>query len=99
MKICRVEGHIWATKKEPSLEGMKFMIVRDLDENDKAQKDCYVAADIVGAGVGEKVLVVAGSTARRAVGGDEKPVDAAIVGIIDDIETERERSEKNKGGK
>lgn len=96
MKICIVEGHIWSTKKEISLEGLKFMIVRDIDENDKPAKECYVACDMVGAGVGEKVLVVSGSTARRAVGADEKPVDAAIVGIIDDIEVERERAEKSK---
>lgn len=96
MKICIVEGHIWATKKEPALEGLKLMIVRDLDENDKPAKDCYVAADMVGAGVGEKVLVVSGSTARRAVGADERAVDSAIVGIIDSIEVDREKAQKTK---
>lgn len=96
MKICIVEGHVWATKKDSTLEGLKFMVVRDLKTDDKASEDIYVAADMVGAGVGEKVLVVSGSTARRAVGGDECPVDAAIVGIIDTIEVDREKAENAK---
>lgn len=96
MKICIVEGHVWATKKEPSLEGLKFMVVRDLEADGSKDDDVYVAADMVGAGVGERVLVVSGSTARRAVGGDERPVDAAIVGIIDVIEVDREKAEKDK---
>lgn len=96
MKICLVEGHVWATKKEESLEGLKFMIVRDLSTDGVADKDCYVAADMVGAGIGEKVLVVSGSTARRAVGEDERPVDAAIVGIIDSIEVDREKNDNKK---
>lgn len=94
MKICIVEGHVWATKKEPQLEGLKFMIVRDLQTNGSAEKACYVAIDMVGAGVGEKVLVVSGSTARRAVGADDRPVDSAIVGIIDSIEVDREQNAK-----
>lgn len=92
MKICVVIGHVWATKKEPSLSGLKFMVVRE----DKDSGDEYVAADMVGAGIGEKVLVVSGSTARRAVGADERPVDAAIVGIIDTPEVDREKSKSAK---
>lgn len=92
MKICVVIGHVWATKKEPSLSGLKFMVVRE----DKDSGDEYVAADMVGAGIGEKVLVVSGSTARRAVGADERPVDAAIVGIIDTLEVDREKSKSAK---
>ena len=91
MTICEVIGHIWATKKEDSLNGLKFMIVRECENT----QSTFVAADIVGAGIGEKVLVVSGSTARRAVGTDERPVDAAIVGIIDSLETDREQ-QKNK---
>lgn len=92
MKICVVIGHVWATKKEPSLNGLKFMVVKD----DSKQGEEYVAADMVGAGIGEKVLVVSGSTARRAVGADERPVDAAIVGIIDTLEVDRERAKTTK---
>lgn len=99
MKICVVEGHVWATKKEPTLEGLKFMIVRNINSNDVAEKEMYVAADMVGAGVGEQVLVVSGSTARRAVGNDESPIDAAIVGIIDSLEVDREKEENKSNAK
>lgn len=91
MKICVVIGHIWATKKEPSLNGLKFMVVKD-----DADGERFVAADMVGAGIGEKVLVVNGSTARRAVGADDRPVDAAIVGIIDTLEVEKEKANTAK---
>lgn len=84
MKICVVIGHIWATKKEPALNGLKIMVVKE----EYSGKE-FAAADMVGAGIGEKVLVVNGSTARRAVGADERPVDAAIVGIIDTLEVEK----------
>jgi len=84
--ICKVIGHVWATKKEESLSGLKLMVVR---EDGKKSGDSFVAADIVGAGIGEKVLVVSGSTARKALGKDELPVDAAIVGIIDSLEIEK----------
>jgi ethanolamine utilization protein EutN len=87
MLICKVVGHIWSTKKEPSLEGFKFMLVQEKGrENDPP----FVAADLVGAGVGEEVLVVSGSTARYAAKDGNAPVDAAIVGIIDTVETEKQ---------
>ncbi|MDR2257762.1 MAG: EutN/CcmL family microcompartment protein [Treponema sp.] len=86
MLICKVVGHIWSTKKETSLEGFKFMTVR---ERDAAAGPVFVAADLVGAGVGEDVLVVSGSTARYAARNGGVPIDAAIVGIIDTAETEK----------
>ena len=81
MQICRVVGHVWATKKEPSLEGLKLMVVEE-----ETHGKTFVAADVVGAGEGERVLVVAGSTARRALGRDDCAADCAIVGIIDPTE-------------
>jgi len=91
MQICTVIGHIWSTKKEPSLEGFKLMLVK---EKDVANAPVVVAADLVGAGVGEEVLVVTGSTARVGAGNygsrtEGAPIDAAIVGIIDTVETGR----------
>ena len=86
MIICRVIGHVWATKKEQRLEGLKLMIVREEDGPKNAKDKVYVAADVVGAGVGERVLVVSGSTARQAFGRDNVPADMAIVGIIDSLE-------------
>lgn len=96
MEIATVIGHVWATKKEGTLEGAKLMIVQP----DKGEP--YVAADIVGAGIGEQVLVVSGSTARRALGSDDCAIDTAIVGIIDTVELDREqqqlaRKEQPKG--
>lgn len=91
MIICTVIGHVWATKKEENLEGLKLMVVQEEDD----KKKNYVAADVVGAGIGERVLVVSGSTARSVFGnrgkGDSVPADMAIVGIIDSLEVDREK--------
>lgn len=93
MLICEVVGHVWATKKQPELEGFKLMVVREAQTNEK-NGNTFVAADTVGAGVGEQVLVVDGSTARRALGGDDLPIDCAIVGIIDTLEVQKEKKKK-----
>jgi ethanolamine utilization protein EutN len=84
MQICQVTGHVWATKKEETLQGLKLMVVES--EEDGLS---FVAADVVGAGIGERVLVVSGSTARRALGADNCAADCAIVGIIDSVELDR----------
>ena len=86
MIICRVIGHVWATKKEPNLEGLKLIVVQ---EDEPKTDKTYVAADVVGAGIGERVIVVSGSTARKAFGNDDIPADMAIVGIIDSVEIDR----------
>ena len=86
MIICRVIGHVWATKKEPRLEGLKLMVVQE----EGNQKKTHVAADVVGAGVGEQVLVVSGSSARSVFGDSNVPTDMTIVGIIDTLEVDRE---------
>ena len=90
MMICKVVGNVWATKKEESLSGSKLMVVQQTDGYDGEDiGECFVAADVVGAGIGECVRVVNGSTARKALGGDHVPIDAAIVGIIDSGEMDR----------
>ncbi len=81
MIICRVGGHVWATKKESGLEGLKLMLVKE-----EGRAPVHVAADVVGAGIGEQVLVVSGSTARKAFGREDVPMDMAIVGIVDSME-------------
>ena len=86
MLIAEVIGNVWATKKESSLSGLKLMIVREIDPDGKPTNNTYVAADVVGAGIGETVLTVSGSTARRALGGDGIAVDATIVGIVDSVD-------------
>ena len=98
MIICKVIGHVWATKKEEALEGIKLMVVQESRTNQKSPST-FVAADRVGEGIGEDVLVVSGSTARRALGRDDLPVDCAIVGIIDTVEVEKEAAQQGKSGK
>lgn len=95
MMICKVIGHVWATKKKDALVGMKLVVVRELDAQLRVTGTPFVAADSIGAGVEERVLVVSGSTARVAAGDNKIPVDAAIVGIIDSLEVDREQA----GGK
>lgn len=98
MIVCKVTGHVWATKKEDSLSGFKLMIVRKMDGTILSD-DEIVAVDMVGAGIGERVLVVSGSTARMAAGSDQAPVDAAIVGIVDTLEVDREFMISTKSGR
>ena len=67
MKVAKVIGNIWATRKEEKLAGLKLLLVQPLDVlTGKAERPPIVAADIIGAGVGETVLVVGGSSARSA---------------------------------
>ena len=60
MLICKVIGHVWATKKEEGLEGLKLMVVQEIDGNGRKKGSTFVAADVVGAGIGEQVLTVSG---------------------------------------
>ncbi|MBN7773810.1 EutN/CcmL family microcompartment protein [Clostridium aminobutyricum] len=87
MKVAKVIGNIWATRKDESLAGLKLMILLPIDLlHEENYHTPIVAADIIGAGVGETVLFVSGSSARSAVGDTAIPVDATIVGIVDDKE-------------
>lgn len=89
MKTGRVIGNIWATRKEERLAGLKLLVIQPINLlNDKSIEYPIVAADLIGAGVGEKVIYVSGSSARGAAGSQEIPVDATVVGIVDDQEIE-----------
>ena len=89
MIIAKVVGNIWATRKEESLVGRKLMIVQPTRLGGEPIGECIVAVDAVDAGIGEMVLVATGSSARRAEGQTDSPVDAAIVAIIDIHEVNR----------
>jgi len=80
MLICRVTGSVISTRKNEKLTGSRFLIVEPVDKKTPR----FVAVDNIGAGVDETVLVVCGSSARMACGGDDIPTDAAVVGIIDE---------------
>lgn len=85
MLLGRVVDNVWSTRKDESLTGMKFMIVRIIDgTNEESGGSLMVAVDQVGAGIGEKVLITRGSAARRVDSLRDAPVDAVIVGIIDE---------------
>ena len=84
MIIGKVVGTVVATRKNDKLVGSKLLIVEPLDAMDKGLGR-FVAVDNVGAGVGEQVLVTMGSGARVGCNMKDAPVDAAIVGIVDNI--------------
>lgn len=86
MIIARVIGTVWATRKDDRLNGLKFQIVRPVDLNYKDRDGYLVAIDAVGAGVGEVVMVVQGSSARQTKTTENKPVDATIMAIIDKLD-------------
>ena len=88
MQIAKVIGYIWATRKEATLTGMKLLIVQPIVilQDDEPIGTPIVAADMIGAGMGETVIIVTGSTARVATGTAEASVDATVVGIVDDKE-------------
>jgi len=84
--IGKVIGTIWSTKKDESLVGSKFLIVRELDLELKEKSNFVIAVDSVGAGEGEVVLVATGSSARQTNITKNKPVDAVIMAIIDKLD-------------
>ena len=87
MKIAKVIGNIWATRKEERLAGYKLLIVQPVNIQDGSpDRAPIVAADMIGAGMGETVIIVGGSSARSAAGDMSVPVDATVVGIVDDQE-------------
>jgi ethanolamine utilization protein EutN len=79
MIIGKVVGSVVSTRKNENLVGSKFMIIKP-----QQGEETFVAVDNVGAGIGENVLVATGSAARIGCGHNTAPIDAAIVGIIDD---------------
>lgn len=85
MVAGKVVGSVVSTRKSEDLVGCKFMIVEILAAHTTA-KARLIAVDKIGAGIGEYVLVTQGSSARIGCGMPEAPIDAAIVGIIDDGE-------------
>jgi ethanolamine utilization protein EutN len=92
MFLAKVEGAVVATKKDPSMNGRKLLLLRPqlVDEKDPAKfrpgVNTIVAVDSVGAGIGEMVLFTQGSSARLAPNLKDVPVDAVIIGIVDVVD-------------
>lgn len=83
MQLARVVGTVVATRKEASLQGLKLLVVKPLDEKGQETGNAVVAADAVGAGPDEIVLIAAGSSARQTEATDKRPVDAVVMAIVD----------------
>jgi ethanolamine utilization protein EutN len=92
MIIAKVEGSVVATKKNAKMTGTKFLVVRPLVIDSPAAKELrlgqstLVASDSLGAGEGDCVLVVQGSSARLAAEDKNSPVDAVVIGIVDAVD-------------
>lgn len=86
MIIGTVVGNVWATRKDENLEGCKLMIVDPYNFKESSKGYPIVAVDTIGAGIGETVLVVSGSSARLGSRRGQSPIDHAIVGIVDKMD-------------
>lgn len=88
MQLAQVRGSVVSTQKDPNLQGVKLLLLQLIDEEGQLIPKYEVAADNVGAGIGEWVLVTIGSAARQVIRSDERPVDAAVIAIVDTVNVE-----------
>lgn len=94
MKVAKVIGTIWSTRKDEKLRSYKLLVVQPINLLTGAKEAApIIAADTIGAGVGETVIYVGDSSVRSAAGDMSVPVDATVVGIVDDQELHPEVSE------
>lgn len=88
MILAKVVGTVVSTRKEESMEGLKFLILRQVDLQGKEKDGFVVAADAVGAGINEMVLYASGSSARQTIQTDKRPCDAVVMAIVDNWEVD-----------
>jgi microcompartment protein CcmK/EutM len=88
MLLGKVVGTLVASRKEASLEGLKFLVLKQLDLEGNETGGYRVAADAVGAGLGEVVLYATGSAARQTKFTDKRPCDGVIMAIVDVLEVD-----------
>ena len=87
MILAKVVGNVWSTKKKEALSGLRLLFVQPLGKDLQAAGNMLVAADEIGAGMGEMVIVTLDAPAMQAFCGEKLlPVDAAVVGIVDSLE-------------
>jgi ethanolamine utilization protein EutN len=84
--LCRVLGKAVASRKQAALEGAKLLVVAEVDPDGTERPDLHVVADTIGAGTGDLVLVVIGSAARLTEATRSQPIDALVIGVVDDVE-------------
>jgi ethanolamine utilization protein EutN len=92
MILARVVGTIVATRKDPRLEGKKLLILKPISPDGKDESGYVIAVDSVSAGVRDTVMAVAGSSARMAEGCKDRPIDTAIIGIVDTISLDEKKT-------
>ncbi len=90
MFIGRVVGTVWATKKVDNVKGLRFLMIHPVNIDKAPNTNVIVAADILGAGIGELVICSYGHAARRALTDqpNELSIEAAVIGIVDQIEVD-----------
>ena len=88
MILAKVVGTVVSTQKEQSMEGLKFLILQQVDLEAKATGGFVIAAAAVDAGIGEYVLYATGSSARQTTRTDKKPCDAVVMAIVDNWEVQ-----------
>jgi microcompartment protein CcmK/EutM len=88
MFLAKVVGTVWATKKSPDLEGVRFLVVHPIELDKEPTRSIVVVADRLGAGVGETVMCAYGKAARTAVGDQEMAIEAAVVAIVDRVDVQ-----------
>lgn len=98
MLLARVVGLVVATPKADELEGLRFALLQPVDANLGDRGHPVVAVDSVGAGAGQIVFTASAGSAREARGLSGRPVDLAIVGIVDDIARDRGRTGATRVG-
>jgi ethanolamine utilization protein EutN len=86
MFLGRVVGTVWSTKKAANLEGVRFLIVHPYNLDKEPNTTVVVVADRLGAGTGEVVMCAYGKAARSAIGDQEMAIEAAVIGIVDQID-------------
>ena len=97
MLLAKVIGNVWSTKKKDAISALRLLFVQPLGKNLKPDGNVLVAADEVGAGFGEMVIVTQGAPAMQAFNKtDLVPVDAVVVGIVDNLELDDDAAGKNK---
>ncbi len=97
MNLAKVLGTVVASRKEPSIEGLKLLLLGELGPDQKPTGKHVVAADVVGAGTDELVLYASGSSARQTAATDNLPIDAVVMAIVDSWDIEGvERDKKGR---
>jgi len=87
MLLAKVVGNVWSTKKKDEISALRLLVIQPLGKNRKPDGNIQVAADEIGAGFGDLVIVTQGSPAMRAFNKEKLiPIDAVVVGIVDNIE-------------